>query len=74
MTEDEFYLPVDQLAERYQNLLNGIPAENVILYCGSGVTSIHSMIAMVLAGYDLPKLYPGSWSEWSSDPNRPIAP
>jgi thiosulfate/3-mercaptopyruvate sulfurtransferase len=74
MTEDECFLPVEQLMERYQDLLDGIPAENVILYCGSGVTSVHSMIAMVMAGFDMPKLYPGSWSEWSADPDRPIAP
>jgi thiosulfate/3-mercaptopyruvate sulfurtransferase len=74
LTEDEYFLPVEQLAERYQNLLEGIPAENVILYCGSGVTSIHSMIAMIMAGYDMPKLYAGSWSEWIADPNRPIEP
>jgi thiosulfate/3-mercaptopyruvate sulfurtransferase len=74
LDKDEYFLPVEQLKERYQNLLGGIPEENVIVYCGSGVTSIHSMIAMVMAGYDLPKLYPGSWSEWSADDKRPIAP
>jgi thiosulfate/3-mercaptopyruvate sulfurtransferase len=74
MTEDECFLPLEQLMERYQDLLDGIPSENVILYCGSGVTSVHSMIAMVMAGFDMPKLYPGSWSEWSADPDRPIAP
>ncbi len=74
MTEDECFLPLEQLMERYQDLLDGIPAENVILYCGSGVTSVHSMIAMVMAGFDMPKLYPGSWSEWCADPDRPIAP
>lgn len=74
MTEDGYFLPIEQLVERYQDLLDGIPAENVILYCGSGVTSNHSLIAMVMAGFDMPKLYPGSWSEWSADPDRPIAP
>jgi thiosulfate/3-mercaptopyruvate sulfurtransferase len=74
MTEDECFLPLEQLMERYQDLLDGMPAENVILYCGSGVTSVHSMIAMVMAGFDMPKLYPGSWSEWCADSDRPIAP
>lgn len=74
MDEEEYFLPLEQLKERYQNLLGGLPEENVILYCGSGVTSIHSMIAMIMSGYQLPKLYPGSWSEWSADPERPIAP
>jgi len=62
------------LIKRYQDLLDGIPAENVILYCGSGVTSIHSMIAMVIAGFDMPKLFQGSWSEWTVDPDRPVGP
>jgi thiosulfate/3-mercaptopyruvate sulfurtransferase len=74
MDENEFFLPMEQLKVRYQELLDGIPEENVVWYCGSGVTSIHSMIVMVMAGYDLPRLYPGSWSEWSADPQRPTAP
>lgn len=74
LDEREYFLPVDQLKERYRNLLGDIPEENVIVYCGSGVTSNHNIIAMVRAGYDMPKLYPGSWSEWTADPDRPIAP
>jgi thiosulfate/3-mercaptopyruvate sulfurtransferase len=74
MDEREFFLSIEQLRERYQNLLGDITEENVIVYCGSGVTSIHSIIAMVMAGYGMPKLYPGSWSEWTADPDRPIAP
>jgi thiosulfate/3-mercaptopyruvate sulfurtransferase len=74
LDKDEFFLPLEQLKARYQDLLGDIPEENVILYCGSGVTSIHNMIAMLMVGYELPKLYPGSWSEWTADPTRPIAP
>lgn len=44
-----------------------------IVYCGSGVTACHNLLAMELAGITDARLYPGSWSEWSSDPNRPIA-
>ncbi len=69
-----YFLPVEDLKARYDQLLGGVPEENTILYCGSGVTSIHNMIAMLLAGYKLPKLYPGSWSEWTLDPLRPIGP
>jgi thiosulfate/3-mercaptopyruvate sulfurtransferase len=49
--------------------------ENVptICYCGSGVTACHNAIALIHAGFPEPVLYPGSWSEWITDANRPIA-
>jgi thiosulfate/3-mercaptopyruvate sulfurtransferase len=68
------FLPASELRERYESLLNGLPPQQVVVYCGSGVTAIHNLIAMVEAGYDLPLLYPGSWSEWITDPGRPVSP
>ena len=47
---------------------------DVVSYCGSGVTAAHNILAMVDAGLPEPALYPGSWSEWIEDPNRPRAP
>lgn len=44
-----------------------------IVYCGSGVTACHNLLAMERAGVTGARLYPGSWSEWSSDPERPVA-
>lgn len=44
----------------------------VICYCGSGVTATNNILALVVAGYDEPILYPGSWSEWIEDDTRPI--
>ncbi|MCG8611873.1 MAG: sulfurtransferase, partial [Pseudomonadales bacterium] len=43
-----------------------------ICYCGSGVTACHNIFAMVYAGYPMPRLYPGSWSEWITDSERPV--
>lgn len=47
--------------------------EPPIAYCGSGVTACHTILAYAVAGRPLPRLYPGSWSEWIRDPARPIA-
>ena len=46
---------------------------NAIVYCGSGVTACHTLLAMSTVGLLGARLYPGSWSEWSSDPDRPVA-
>ena len=47
--------------------------KQIIMQCGSGVTACHNLLAMEVAGLHGAALYPGSWSEWSSDPTRPIA-
>jgi thiosulfate/3-mercaptopyruvate sulfurtransferase len=53
------------LRKKYEEVIDGRPLDNVILHCGSGVTACHSILAMVSAGFNIPKLYVGSWSEWS---------
>ncbi|MET1078004.1 MAG: sulfurtransferase [Pseudomonas sp.] len=70
---DGFFLPAAQLRARFAALLGPRPAEQLVAYCGSGVTACHNLFALQLAGYDSPRLYPGSWSEWITDPNRPLA-
>jgi len=48
-------------------------AEAPVHQCGSGVSACHNLLALAVAGLPLGPLYPGSWSEWSSDPARPVA-
>jgi thiosulfate/3-mercaptopyruvate sulfurtransferase len=65
------FLPAETLRARFAAL--GIePGSRVGVYCGSGVTAAHEAAALAIAGVDV-ALFPGSWSAWSSDPDRPIA-
>ncbi|MDN3522232.1 sulfurtransferase [Halomonas ramblicola] len=48
-------------------------ADEVVAYCGSGITACHDILAYAVAGRPLPRLYPGSWSEWIRDPARPVS-
>ena len=60
------------LRARLESALDGVPPERAICYCGSGVTAAHVLLAMQHAGLTGAKLYPGSWSEWSSDAGRRV--
>ena len=73
LTQEERFRSSGELRSKYERILAGRSPEQVVFYCGSGVTSAHHLIAMVHAGYELPRLYPGSWSEWITDPDRPVA-
>jgi thiosulfate/3-mercaptopyruvate sulfurtransferase len=70
---DGLFLPAVELREQFSTLLAGKPPEEAVLYCGSGVTSCHHLLAMEIAGLPGAKLYAGSWSEWIRDPRHPIA-
>ena len=63
----------EQLRESFAKTLAGAPPDHVVCYCGSGVTACHNLLALEHAGLPGAQLYVGSWSEWSSDPNRPVA-
>jgi len=61
------FLPRDLLAARY-----AVVGDDPVVYCGSGVTACHDLLALALLGID-GRLYEGSWSDWCSDPARPAA-
>jgi thiosulfate/3-mercaptopyruvate sulfurtransferase len=72
VTEAGTMLPPAALRAAFDTLLAGRAPDEVIAYCGSGVTACHNLLAMELVGLSGAKLYPGSWSEWSADPQRPV--
>lgn len=67
LAADSCFRPVDELAARFADVVDPI------VYCGSGVTACHNALAIESAGFGLPRVYVGSWSGWSADPERPIA-
>jgi thiosulfate/3-mercaptopyruvate sulfurtransferase len=66
------FLPIEKLRLKFQTLIGDTKPENVVHYCGSGVTACHNLLAMEYAGLKGSKLYAGSWSEWIRNQNRPI--
>ena len=67
------FLPAEKLRKRYSDSLGDTSVDRTVIYCGSGVKAAHNLVAMSHAGLGLGKLYPGSWSEWITDPGRPVA-
>jgi thiosulfate/3-mercaptopyruvate sulfurtransferase len=65
------FLDVETLRERYEAL--GVSADRAVgVYCGSGITAAHDALALTIAGFR-PALFPGSWSAWANQPERPVA-
>lgn len=62
---DGKYLPAEALRKIYDETIGDVAHEDIIVHCGSGVTACHTLLGMEYAGITGPKLYVGSWSEWS---------
>jgi thiosulfate/3-mercaptopyruvate sulfurtransferase len=68
---DGVFLPAQQLRRRLRAAFGSVAPERTVHYCGSGVTACHNLLAMAVAGMPMGRLYPGSWSQWCADPDRP---
>ncbi len=73
ITDTGCFKESDELLKEFELLFGKVSTENSVFYCGSGVTACHNLLATAHAGLALPRLYAGSWSEWSSTPGKPIA-
>ncbi|MBA3532607.1 MAG: sulfurtransferase [Ardenticatenales bacterium] len=65
--------PAEELAETWQSALGTHAAEEVVVYCGSGVTACHNLLALEVSGLSGARLFVPSWSGWSASPERPVA-
>jgi thiosulfate/3-mercaptopyruvate sulfurtransferase len=70
--EDFTWLPPQELRQAFLKVLGPHEPSDAVMYCGSGVTACHNLLAMTHAGLPGGRLYAGSWSEWSADPARPV--
>jgi thiosulfate/3-mercaptopyruvate sulfurtransferase len=72
LAPDGTFLAVEELRRRFAGV--GVnPGVAVVSYCGSGVTACHNLLALEYAGLGVGRLFPGSWSQWSREPERPVA-
>ena len=72
LAADGTMLTPDIVRANFERLLGGQPPDRAVMYCGSGVTACQNLLAMEHVGLPGARLYVGSWSEWSSDPARPV--
>lgn len=73
LASDGRFKAADALRSEFAALLGDTPPKLAVNMCGSGITACHNLFAMALAGLPDARLYPGSWSEWCSEPHRPVA-
>ena len=70
---DGKFKPAEVLKAEFTQLLAGRDPASIVHHCGSGVSAVPNLIAMQIAGLGATGLFAGSWSEWVSDPSRPVA-
>jgi thiosulfate/3-mercaptopyruvate sulfurtransferase len=72
LKDDGTFRSPDEIREGLRASIGDVPPDRVICYCGSGVTACQNLLALEHAGLGGARLFPGSWSEWASDPSRPV--
>lgn len=72
MTADKHLRSEEELRHHYRSLIGDQEPSDIIFYCGSGVTAAQNVLAMTHAGMPGARMYVGSWSEWITDPGRPV--
>lgn len=70
--DDGTLRPAGELRDAFERVMQGRPARDAVMYCGSGVTACQNLLALEHAGLPGSRLFAGSWSEWSADPRRPV--
>lgn len=73
VTAEGIFKSQSELKGRFQKITGNTPANHVVFYCGSGVTAAHNVLAFLHAGMGMPRMYAGSWSDWITQPARPVA-
>jgi thiosulfate/3-mercaptopyruvate sulfurtransferase len=73
LTAQGIFKSAEALRHEFEGQFANRAPASVVHQCGSGVTACHNVLAMAIAGLTGSRLYPGSWSEWSSDTSRPVA-
>jgi thiosulfate/3-mercaptopyruvate sulfurtransferase len=73
LAADHTFLPAEELRRRWRARLGSRDAAQVVAMCGSGVTACHNLLSLEIAGLPGAALYPGSWSEWIRDAQKPVA-
>ena len=71
LTDRGTFRSPDEIRARLRDSIGDVAPHHIVCYCGSGVTACHNLLALEHVGLHGATLYPGSWSEWSSDPQRP---
>jgi thiosulfate/3-mercaptopyruvate sulfurtransferase len=72
LNPDGTFRPDERLVIRYRRLINEVPIDHVVCYCGSGVTAVHDILAMMMVGLGEARLYADSYSEWITDPEHAV--
>jgi thiosulfate/3-mercaptopyruvate sulfurtransferase len=73
LSSTQHFLPAAELRQRWSHVLDRPQLAPVVAMCGSGITGCHNLLALELAGHTGARLYAGSYSEWITDPSRPVA-